>query len=37
MWFKSNPESAPVPNSDKLELMDEYFKSLRESNVAENQ
>jgi para-nitrobenzyl esterase len=31
MYLKSAPEAGPVPNLDKLELMEEYFKYRRES------
>jgi para-nitrobenzyl esterase len=31
MYLKSTPESGPVPNLDKLQLMEEYFKYRRES------
>jgi len=31
MYLKSTPEAGPVPNLDKLELMEEYFKYRRES------
>ncbi len=31
MYLKSNPESGPVPNIDKLELMEEYFEYRRAS------
>jgi para-nitrobenzyl esterase len=31
MYLKTNPEAGPVPNLDKLQLMDEYFKYRRDS------
>jgi len=31
MYFNSTPEAGPVPNLDKLQLMEEYFKYRRES------
>jgi para-nitrobenzyl esterase len=32
MHFSYPPKSGPVPNLDKLELMEEYFKYRRESD-----
>ncbi len=41
MYFKNTPERSseakPVPNRDKLELMDAYFKYRREGNGSDNQ
>jgi para-nitrobenzyl esterase len=31
MYFKNTPEAGPVPNLDKLQLMDEYFRYRRDS------
>jgi para-nitrobenzyl esterase len=40
MYFKNTAEQSseakPVPNLDKLELMDEYFKYRRDVNSSDN-
>jgi para-nitrobenzyl esterase len=40
MYFKNTPEQSseakPIPNLDKLELMDEYFKYRREGNSTDS-